>query len=109
MKKKLFYSHLVTIDSLVTQLDQLEVTQDEKAHLIEIAASSIHYSILDTALSNLSGEDKKTFMMHINSNDHGEAWKFLKKKATGIDKKIKQKAEDLKKEFKKDIKEFTKQ
>ena len=106
MKKKLFYEHLVTIDSLIVEMNRLELTEDEKSHLIEIAASSIHYSILDTALSNLSSENKKTFMMHVNSNNHDEAWSFLSANAKDIDKKIKQKAEQLKEEFKKDILEL---
>lgn len=108
MKKKLFYNHLVTIDSLVTELDLLELSEDEKNHLIEIAATSIHYSVLDISLSELNSEDQNTFMAHINAGEHEEAWQFLKEKAGDIDQKIIEKAEELKNQFRKDIDELKK-
>jgi hypothetical protein len=106
--KQVFYSHLVTFDDLSLELDSLQVSEDEKKHLLGIAASSIHYELLNTALSNLPKEHKKEFLLHIHNEDHEKAWHFLSDNARGIEDKIKQRAKELKEEFKKDIKDLKK-
>lgn len=102
--KSVFYSHLVSFDDLSADLDTLEISEDEKKHLLKIAASSIHYELLNTALTNLPKEHKKNFLLHIHNEDHEKAWHLLRDNSKDIEAKIKQKAKELKEEFKKDIK-----
>lgn len=105
MKKKQFYSHLVETDSLLIELDKMGMTEDEKAHLISLIDSSIHHTIIDAVLSELSPEDKKIFLTHVLSEEHDKIWELLDKKVDNIEDKIQQAAESLKKELHKDIQE----
>jgi len=105
MKKKHFYSHLVETDSLVVLINELDATDEEKSHLIALVDSQLHHTILDAILSELSEEDKKSFLKHLMHEDHDQIWNHLNTKVDNIEEKIKKAAEDLKKELHEDIKE----
>ena len=109
---KLFYSHLIEVDSIILELDQMDLSYEEKLHLTNLIDSSIHHSVLDAILSELSTADKRVFMQHLNQGDHDEQssssskiWKFLNDKVDGVEEKIKKAADDLKMELHKDLKE----
>ncbi len=99
-----FYTHLVSIESLVVELDNLELTQEQKIHLSSIIDSSLHHAIIDAVLSELSDQDKILFLKHLHENDHGKIWKFLNERADNIEGKIKNTADELKKQLQEDIK-----
>lgn len=103
--KKQFYAHLVQIETLHIEIDSMDLTEEEKNDLKNLINSNFHHSILDTVLSELQEEDKKKFLEHFTSDDHEKIWEHLKSKTAGIEEKIKSKAEKLKEEFLKDIKE----
>ncbi|MCL4354703.1 hypothetical protein M1349_04540 [Patescibacteria group bacterium] len=103
--KKHFYSHLVETESLILELNEMDLTENEKIHLVSIIDSSLHYAILDAILSELSEEDKKIFLKHLASDKHEDIWELLDKKVENIEDKIKKAADDLKDELRKDIKE----
>lgn len=107
MRKKYFYTHIIDTSTLSLELGDMDLTQQERAHLISLIDSSIHHEILDLILSELNPEDKKTFLTHLASEDHDKVWKFLNEKVENIEEKIKKTAEDLKQELHKDIKEAT--
>ena len=67
--------------------------------------SSLHHTILDAILSELSPSDKKLFLSVLASDDHEAIWKFLKEKIDGIEGKIQKVADELKKELHEDIDE----
>lgn len=100
-----FYSHLIETQSLIVALNELELSEEEKVHLVGIIDSSLHHAILDAVLSELSEKDKKTFLEHMTEEDNEKIWKFLNSKIEHIEEKIKKAAEDLKQELHKDIKE----
>ena len=100
---KLFYSHLIEVDSIILELDQMDLSSEERLHLANLIDSSIHHSILDAILSELSESDKRVFMQHLNEGDHDEIWRFLNEKVDGVEEKIKKAADDLKAELHKDI------
>lgn len=100
-----FYSKLVNTDSLVIALNELQITDAQKAHLMGIIDSSLYHAILDAVLSELSEKDKKLFLDHVMSEDNEEVWKFLNSKIEGIEAKIQKTAESLKDELHKDIQE----
>lgn len=106
MRKKYFYTHIIDTSTLSLELGDMELTQQERAHLISLIDSNIHHAILDLILSELSSSDKKTFLTHLASEDHDKVWKFLNEKVENIEGKIKKTAEDLKKELHKDIQEI---
>ncbi|HEV2339502.1 MAG TPA: hypothetical protein VGT05_01910 [Patescibacteria group bacterium] len=107
--KKQFYSHIVSVESLLIALDELSLTPEEKRNLLEIADDSLYHTILDAILSELSPLDKKTFLLHLAKDNHDEIWKFLHNTVENIETKIKLAADDLTEKLHEDIKEIKKQ
>ncbi|MEK9178568.1 MAG: hypothetical protein AAB801_02195 [Patescibacteria group bacterium] len=103
--KKYFYSHIVETSEISLALGDLDMTAEERVHLLSLMESNIHHAILDTILSELSEEDKKAFLQHLTDGDHEKIWQFLNSRVEGIEEKIKKTAEDLKKEIHKDVEE----
>ena len=102
---KHFYSHIVETVSVSLELGDMDLSQEERVHLISLVDANLHHVILDTVLSELSEEDKKIFLSHVAISDHDKIWKLLNEKVKGIEEKIKRAAYDLKTELHKDIKE----
>lgn len=103
--KKHFYSHLVETSSISLSLGDMDLSQEERVHLISLVESNLHHTILDAVLSELSEEDKKTFLHHVAHDEHDKVWELLNSRIKNIEEKIKKVAEDVKKELHKDIHE----
>ena len=103
--KKYFYSHIVETTSISLTLADLDMTKEERSHLVTLAEENIHHSILDTILSELSAEDKKVFLSNLSEDNHEKIWRFLNTKVKNAQDKIKKTAEDLIEELQKDIEE----
>lgn len=101
---KHFFSHLLEVDDLHAELENLEMTDEEKIHVIKLIDESIHHTILDAILSELSEDDKKAFLSHLDSDNHDKIWEFVNNKIDNIEDKIKKAAEDIKKELHHDLK-----
>ena len=102
---KHFYSHIIETSTLTLELGDMDLSKEERRHLIDLAENNIHHAILDAILSKLSEENKKIFLSHLASDNHDKVWDHLRKNIDNIEEKIKKTAEDLKKELHKDIKE----
>ena len=100
-----FFSHLVEIESVIVELDKMDLSKNEKLHLAQMVDASLHHAILDAIFSQLSEEDKKVFANHLQTGKHDAIWKFLNEKVDHVENKIKQAAEDLKMQLHKDLKE----
>lgn len=105
MRKKQFYSHIIETESVVVRLDEMELKDDEKEHLQSLMESSLHHTILDAILTELSTSDKKLFLSALAQDNHQAIWTFLKDKIDGIEGKIQKVADELKKELHEDIDE----
>lgn len=103
--KKHFYTHLVEIDSLIIELDSMDLSAEEKLHLAQLVDSNLHHTVLDAILSELGDEDKEKFIKHLNSDEHEKIWEILNQRVDNIEDKIKSAAEQLKSELHKDINE----
>lgn len=101
---KQFYSHLIEMQSLIVELDKLDLSEDQRHHLAHLVDSSLHHTVLDAILSELSEADKRVFLQHLNEDEHEKIWKFLNEKVDNIEEKIKKAADDLKKELHDDLK-----
>lgn len=101
---KQFYSHLIEIESIIVELDKLDLSEDQRHHLASLVDSSIHHTILDAILSELSVADKRVFLQHLNEDDHERIWKFLNEKVDKLEEKIKKAANDLKRQLHDDLK-----
>lgn len=106
---KQFYTHLVEIESLIVELNKLELSDEERSHLASLVDSSLHHTILDVVLSQLDEDDKRVFLNHLEKNEHDKIWKLLNQKVDKIEEKIKMAADDLTKQLHKDIKEAKKE
>ncbi len=102
---KYFYSHLIEIEAIVIKLDKMDLSKEEKLHLTHLIDSSLHHTVLNAILSELSEEDKRLFILHLKENNHDKIWQFLNNKVSGIETKIRKAATDLNKEFMTDLKE----
>lgn len=107
-RKKHFYSHIVRIETLEVELDGMELSPQEKEHLLSLADSNIHHSVVDTILTELAHEDKKMFLRLSALDDHQAIWRMLNKKVTGLEGKIKEAAEKIIEVLHDDIKEVKK-
>lgn len=105
---KHFYSYHVEIDSLIIEIESLEIREHEKKHLISLAESQVHNAILDSIFLELKSEDKKLFIEHLNSKNHEKIWKFLRTRIKDVEKKIEEVADAIKKELHKDIRDAKK-
>ena len=100
-----FYTHLIDIESVLVELDELHLNDLEKHHLTELLDANLHNTVLDAVLSELSDEDKKLFLKHLADDDHNKIWELLNERIDNIEDKIKIAAEDIKKEMHKDIRD----
>lgn len=100
---KYFYAHLIEIESVIAKLDQMSLSPEQKVHLTALIDSSLHHSILDAILSELSEQDKRIFLNHLKEDDRNKIWKFLNEKIDNIEGKIMKTAEDLKVQLHKDL------
>lgn len=104
--KKHFYSHIIETSTLSVGLGEMDLSKDERIHLVQLAQDNIHHAILDAILSQLQEEDKKIFLSHLVAEDHNKIWEHLRQKIENIEEKIKNAAESIKKELHRDIKEM---
>lgn len=99
-----FYSHIINIESLITSLDELDLTSPQKRHLSELIDSTIHHVVLDVILSKLSDEDKKIFIVRLKKDpDDKQLMEFLNSKLASLEKDIDRAVNELKTELHKDI------
>lgn len=101
-----FYSYLIEIESLIGALDELNLKDHHKHNLAALIDSSLHYTILDAILSELSEEDKKYFLKRLSKDPESlELMDFLNSRVDKIEDKIKSSAKQLKEELRREIKE----
>ena len=103
MKQKFFYSHLIETTDISLKFTKMDLTEDEKSHLVSLLEANIHSTVIDNVLSELSSEDKKQFLKNLISDDHQVTLDHLKVKIDKFEEKIKDSAERLKRELLRDI------
>jgi hypothetical protein len=103
--KKHFYSNVVETSSISLALAEMDITNQQRKHLIELVEANLHHAILDAVLSELSDKDKEEFMMLYSEDEDEKVWNLLRDRVDHIEDKIKKTADDLKKELHKDIEE----
>jgi hypothetical protein len=108
MKNKFFYNQIIETTDISIKLTELNLTKDEKKHLVSLLDANIHTTIVHNVLSELSEEDKKVFLKNLVSDNHNETLNHLKTKIDKLEDKIKNSVEDLKKELLEDLLEAKK-
>ncbi len=100
-----FYSHIIEISEIHRSLDTLDLHIHEKHELILIVESSVHHIVMDTILSELAEQDKKSFLAHVVSKEHEKVWDFINNKIENAENKIKKAVNEFKNKLHEDIKE----
>jgi hypothetical protein len=104
MQTKHFYTNLVETTDITLEIAQMDLTPNERVHLISLMEANIHSVVVKKVLSELPNEDKKVFLKNLTSSDHAKTWEHLKKTSFDMEEKIKSAIEELKKELIDDIK-----
>ncbi len=105
MKNKHFYAHLTETTDIVLELGELDLTPEERIHLLSLIEANIHSAVINTVLSNLDEENKKVFLNNLASDNHSKTWEHLKVNTQGLEEKIKETVKLIKGELLKDIKD----
>jgi len=106
--KKHFYSHIISVEVLEPSLNKASISVDEKKELLEIAERTLHFTILDTVMSQLSEDDKKIFLNHAHEEEHTKLWEHLVSKEKSIEKKVHDAGQKILLSLEEDIKEMIK-
>ncbi len=106
---KYFYGEIIEIESVIIQLDELDLTEEQKLTLSGLVDATIHQTVLDIAFSGLSLPDKRAFAQKVKQNPADKTLlDFLRGKIDNIEEEIIAAVEELKKDLEKDIKEAVK-
>jgi hypothetical protein len=108
MKGKHFYSHLIEIHEIYLSLSEMELSDQERGHLVSLTEANIHATVVNTVLPQLSEEDKKIFLKNLVANNHDETWRHLSDRIRNIEVKLSKSLQALKNELLKDIEESKK-
>lgn len=105
-----FYSHLIEIETVTAKLDELDLTDEQRARLATLVDATLHHTILDLILSKLSSVDKKAFTARLQEDyKDRKLLEFLKSKIDNIEEEIQKAAEKVKRELHEDMEEAKKQ
>ncbi len=104
-----FYTKYVVVESLVSELHEMDLSESERAHLSALIDSNLHHQIMDEILSSLSVDDKKLFIKLMEKDPESERlMEFLNGKVDNIEGRIQKVADELVSEMEKDVKEAKK-
>lgn len=103
-----FYSHLIEIESLLIELDCLDLSAKEKEDLAYLADETLHHAILDAIFSRLSEQEKIIFLEHLRNERHDQLWELLNKQIENVEQEIKKVATVVKTDLDQDIKQAKK-
>lgn len=99
-----FYSHIISFESLIISLEELNLSAHHKKVLTSLIDDTAHKAILGLILSKLSPTEKIEFLRMVNQNPRdGKIIDYLNSKASNIESEIRRAAEQLKKELHQDI------
>lgn len=105
MKTKHFYSFLVETTHITIELGDLNLSQEERVHLLSLIDANIHSSVVKEVLENLDAEDKKVFLKNLVSDNHETVWSHLKLKIKDAESLVKKTIEETISEMSNDIKQ----
>ena len=107
---KIFYDHLINIEEIVLELDGYELTFEEKDEFINLIDGTLHHHTLQVILDLLPQEHHQDFLDQFYQAPHDQNLiTYLKEKITDeIEKRIEEKAVEIKKEILLEIKKTSK-
>ncbi|MBI4058909.1 hypothetical protein HY404_01570 [Candidatus Microgenomates bacterium] len=105
---KIFYDHLIVIDEVEDELNNLEMEREEKEEIQQLIDETIHHRVLGCILDHLPREHHEEFLEKFHQTPYDEQIIiFLQEKTPreiDIEEKIKEAVAELKKELLAEIK-----
>jgi hypothetical protein len=99
-----FYDHLLEINDLDRELEELALDYHEKAHLLDILDSTLHHAVMDTILSEIPTHSHHEFLQNFAISPHDPAHlEFLVVHSPQIETKIRDKARRTKEKFRAEV------
>lgn len=107
---KIFYDSLIMFEEITVELDNYELTEEERNEFINLIDETFHNRILDAILSSLPSEHQETFLSRFHKEPYNQELFSVLKELSGpdIEDKIKKEAEKIKKEILGEIKKSKK-
>ena len=102
---KYFYAHIFSPDDIHKELEILDITDEERNHLVMVVESTMHHAVVDALLSALPEEHKGSFLDRLTDDDHDGMWNILHEHVDDPESKVTETVEALKAELLADIKE----
>lgn len=98
---KVFYSHLIILDDLLSELDAHEIEAGEKADMVMLIEQTMHHHTLNVILSHLPKSHHTTFLDKFEANPENEELMAMLKKEIEADVEvaIKNQVDRIKKEI----------
>jgi hypothetical protein len=103
MKTKHFYENIIQINDITLDLAGIELTPEERLHLLALVEANVHSTVINTVLSELSKEDKKIFLKNLIEDNHDQTWSHLNQNTKDLEEKIVKSVDSLIKEMREDI------
>lgn len=93
----LFYDHIIAIHEVHSEVESLDLPEDEKIKIIELIEDTIHHRVIHVILDHLDHEHHIFFLEQFKQNPHHESiLEFLKGKIISVEDKIKDVADETK-------------
>jgi hypothetical protein len=101
---KIFYDNLVNLHDLHVEFDRLDVPVEEREELVNLADSAMHHEIFDLIMFEVPDEHREIFLESFGNDPSDESiLVFLRIRVPGIEDKIRQRAEAVKRSFIEDL------
>ncbi len=97
---KIFYDHLIIIDSVTEVLDRQSLTIEERKEVLNSVDETLHHHVLDVILTNLPSEHHQKFLSHFHQAPQDRRLLAFLKEKTVI---------DIEKEILKEVKKVQKE
>ena len=97
---KFLFEEVIEIPDVNSKVSELEVSDEEKAYLLEVARSTIHHKVLDALLCDCDNDEKVYVLETIAiGNDNRTTLEVLKEKISDLEEKIINAVKDAEKEL----------
>jgi len=98
--KKIFWEEIVQIREIAVTINKKELKEGEKLVLLQEVYETFHMRVVDTVLTNLPEEKHPNFLDKLAEKPSSpKILQFLKDEIEDIEEKIKQTADNFKKEI----------
>ncbi len=102
---KVFYDHLISLNDILAELDQYNLSHDEKVDIVRTVDTTIHYHVVDAILTHLPKEKHQQFLKSFHRAPHDKKHLlYLKKHKQTIEEEMLRAIKKAKTEILSDLK-----